>query len=595
NVHDDTNRPFLRDDIDVLCARCHTERQFVNGVEQAVQGDWGSAYYGTGNPGSHPMGTDVYNDRDTPEDSPVNLTAAGVFTYSYGATGAYNLGGHLTDGGTTPGSGSGVTCVTCHAVHGVQPDSDPPAGGTPPVPNLLTIAQPTAGGAYGGSVYDGNGDPRNALCEGCHNEGTATTIDPATGLTYSGSYNPNPGAQGYTHPCDDLGASGSAGVAAFPTDWPEGSSPGANVDPGPICETCHTPHPNHNEPYRPTILSASGSPILRATDVCGQCHGGGAGSHHPAGVSMGSLSDSAIENGDGILNCGDCHGGAQQSAHNWQQPGSFNLDPDWEPNTTGGTNYSDNGRTYEETTNKRFVPGSSKECADCHLSASPNPAPYAHHATGSETEYGEYQDTGTASHYLGDTNAGALNYANGNCPDGTAFNATTMDWPGGGWSRFDANGVNRIVCESCHDVQSSKNVPGTALLLHRYVEGDTDFTSTGYSYASELCEGCHGQNPSGKTHPLTGDIVDSTGLPLDSINNNPPAANPPNGNATYPGGTSRDSMNCDSCHQPHDADTNGGTYILEDNVTGTATGNTRGASIPDLRYNTFCKECHTDY
>jgi hypothetical protein len=215
--------------------------------------------------------------------------------------------------------------------------------------------------------------------------------------------------------------------------------------------------------------------------------------------------------------------------------------------------------------------------------------------TGGETEYGEYQDTGDASHYLGDTNPAALLYANGNVPDGTAFNATTDNWPGGGWSRFDSAGgnVNHIVCESCHELQSSKNVPGTALLLHSYIEGDP---SAGVgAYASELCEGCHGVNPGGKSHPLTGDIVDGTGAPLDSTSNDPPAANPPSGNATYPAGTGADSMNCDSCHQPHDADTNSGTFILEDNITGTAVGNTRGGAIPDLDYMTFCKDCHTSH
>jgi hypothetical protein len=309
---------------------------------------------------------------------------------------------------------------------------------------------------------------------------------------------------------------------------------------------------------------------------------------------MGLLSDPDVENGDGTLNCDDCHGGAQQSAHNWTAQGTFRLDPDWLPNSTGGLIYSDNGQADEAgNPNKRFVAGSSTQCVSCHLSGGPNPAPYTHHVTGGETEYTEYQDTGDASHYLGDTNAAALDYTAGNCPDGTVFDATLEDWPGGGWSRFDPAGTNRIVCESCHELQSSKNVADTALLLHRYVEGDP---SAGVGdYASELCEGCHGASPGGKAHPLTGDIVDGTGLPLDSTSNDPPAANPPAGNATYPAAATADSMNCDSCHQPHDADTNGGTYILEDNITGTATGDTRGGAIADLNFMPFCKNCHTNY
>jgi len=169
---------------------------------------------------------------------------------------------------------------------------------------------------------------------------------------------------------------------------------------------------------------------------------------------------------------------------------------------------------------------------------------------------------------------------------------TTTDWPGGGWSRFDDNGTNQVVCESCHELESSKNVAGTALLLHKYVEGDTNDSSAGSgSFASELCEGCHGTSPGGKTHPLTGDTVDSTGALLDNTSNDPPAANPPNGNATYP---ANNAMNCDSCHQPHDADTDSGTYILEDNVTSTGgAGDTRGTDIVDLTYHEFCRDCHT--
>jgi predicted CXXCH cytochrome family protein len=603
NVHDDTNKPFLQDDINVLCSRCHQGRQFVGGVESSTLGDWGN-FYGTDNPGSHPIGNDVFGDSDAPADSPVDLTATGAFNkvYDDGVPGSHYLGGHLTGGATNPVQDNGMTCVTCHAVHGSQTEAEWPAGGTRAMTNLLTIDQPTADGMFDGSVRNGNGDPRNALCEGCHGTDAiaAATIDTSTGSTYGtggGSEKVNPGVEIYTHPVDDLGAQADTGVSAFPANWPVGevASWGTNVDPGPICESCHTPHPNANS-NRTTILVGSGTPILRAlqADLCAECHAGGAGRHHPAGVSMGLLSDPAVEDGDGTLNCDDCHGGAQQTAHNWTSSGTFKLDPDWEPNSTGGVQFSDNGSTDEGINpNKRFVTDSSKECMDCHLSAGPNPAPYTHHATGGEAEYAQYQDTGDASHYLGDTSAAVLDYATGNCPDGTTFDATLEDWPGGGWSRFDTAGTNRIVCESCHELQSSKNVANTALLLHRYVEGDP--SAGAGDYASELCEGCHGPNPGGKVHPLTGDIVDGTGVALDSTNNDPPAANPPGGYATYPAGTTADSMNCDSCHQPHDADTNGGTYILEDNITGTAVGNTRGDTIPDLNYMPFCKNCHTNY
>ncbi|MBI5117532.1 cytochrome c3 family protein, partial [Candidatus Poribacteria bacterium] len=435
NVHDDTSKPFLQDDIDQLCARCHKLRQFVGGSDQAVQGAWGSGYYGTSNPGSHPMGTDVYGDSDSPANSPINITGAAVFTYAYGATSAHNLGGHLIDGATTPGSGAGVTCATCHSVHGVQTDADPPSGGTAPVANLLTIDQPTATGGFD-NAQDGNGDPRNALCEGCHYT-TATTIDASTGAAYGGSYRPNPGASAYTHPVDDLGASMEASVSAFPQYWPVSSSSATNVSPVPICESCHTPHPNANS-NRANIVAASGTHILRApeddslaTYICFQCHDFtlGAG-HHPSNVAMGRMGDSVIGNNDATLTCSDCHSGA----HNWTTLG-LGLDPQWEP--------AGNGRSRLSSV-ERVTAGASKECEDCHYNNNTIPCP-----TNNSTNGGgavshtwrtstSYQDIGEGTHYLGTT---TMDYALGSF-GGSSFNATSDDWSGQGqanarWSRFD--------------------------------------------------------------------------------------------------------------------------------------------------------------
>lgn len=600
-VHDDSNRPFLQDDIDVLCARCHDDRQFVDGTAKPVQGDWGDAY-GLLNPGSHPMGTDVYDDSD--QNSPVDLTDAGVFNLPYGVSEGYNLGGHLIDGVVDPGNGNGMTCVTCHAVHGTQLDFDPPIGGTPASPNLLVIPQPTDDGPYDGTVYNGNGDPSNALCEACHTGFEQQTMDAGTGAAYTGEHSANPGAISYTHPADDLGAAGSFPSQAFPVDWPIGSSSGLNSAYSVICESCHTPHPAANID-RETILAASGTHILRASEdpadpqyICTQCHDlTGAGIEcHPANVPMGRMFDPDIGNGDEILTCTDCH---FTRAHNWTGS-EITMDPDWEP--------AGNGRGPEEL--ERTSANTSKECEDCHYSDNTLPGPTNNDSDDSSpvthswrTSSG-YQDIGEGTHYLGSS---SMDFSLG-LFNGIPFNATTDYWTGQGqpnprWSRFDGE-LGHVVCESCHELESDKNVPGTALLLAQYSEGGTGPDDD----PSGLCEGCHGHSPGGggTPHPMTGDIVSRTGLPLDTGSQYIRPAGP-EGNATF-SGVDGIGMNCDSCHQPHDADTEGGTYIYESgegvpdekvhDVTGVPLPdgniptNYRGFDVEDLQDAPFCDSCH---
>jgi len=68
SVHDDSNRPFLRDSINAICARCHTQRHYVGGVDKTgalvEPGKWGDSYRGKKNPGSHPVGEDVVAGRE---------------------------------------------------------------------------------------------------------------------------------------------------------------------------------------------------------------------------------------------------------------------------------------------------------------------------------------------------------------------------------------------------------------------------------------------------------------------------------------------------------------------------------------------------
>jgi hypothetical protein len=597
----------------------------VGGAPSNTEDAWGN-FYGVLNPGSHPVGTDVLGDDSDTGNSPIDITMVSVLDYEYGAQESHNLGGHLIGGGVA--GAAGVGCVTCHAVHGVQHEIMWPAGGTNAAPNLLAIDQPTVGGMFGGSVRNGNGDARNALCEGCHtNDPANPTMDASTGLAYGGTNQVNPGGSVGTHPVDDLGAAGSAGVSAFPAGWPTGGAPDPSVSPGPICESCHTPHPAANAASRADIMAsaASGTHILRALEddtsadyLCIQCHSFAEGAgHHPSNVDMGSMGDSTIGDQLGQLTCGDCHE-AGNGAHNWAGAG-VGLDPDWIP--------AGNGRG-PAATERNFV-GTSTTCENCHYNEGGLAGPTNNVGNGGgaishawRTDSPGYQDIGDATHFLG-TNA--MDYGLGFF-NGGAFDATSANWTGQGqanarWSRFDGASAEtgHVACESCHDIEADKNVPGTALLLAFYRDGEQS-SVVADADASELCEGCHGTSPggSGTPHPMTGDTVSRTGLPLsttteafirpaDEIMNIASGASN-DSRATFSGDNE---MNCDSCHQPHDADTDGGTYIYDSgqgitpldgalvhDVTNgglggaDGDGNYRGAGITALEDATFCDSCH---
>jgi nitrate/TMAO reductase-like tetraheme cytochrome c subunit len=358
------------------------------------------------------------------------------------------------------------------------------------------------------------------------------------------------------------------------------------------------------------MLASAGSHILRAAEsdadeatyLCLQCHdfdSDGAG-HHPSNVPMGRMSSSLIGNQDPTLTCGDCHA-AGGGAHNWAGAG-VGLDPQWVPAGNGrGT------RAVELNTASL-----SESCEDCHFGEDAMLTPLG--PTNNSDDDGSlvthtwgvdspaYQDIGEGSHYLGATSM--------------AYNSTgaldllgSDNWSGGGWSRFsDATGG--VSCESCHDLEADKNVAGTALLLEYHADGSA-------ADPSALCEGCHGSSPGGGTpHPMTGDIVSRTGIALSTTTmayTRSPADVLLDSRATYP---VADAMNCDSCHQAHDADTNGGTYIYDSgegmtglaggaaahDVTGTIVDGADGripyqnfrpsSGVTDLSDENFCDSCH---
>ena len=322
---------FLISDIDGLCARCHPSRQFESGVASTVEGAWGPnvGYNQTtpadGNPGSHPVGTDIIGDSDA--NSPIVDTVIGLVTY--GASAAYNLGPKAI-GGSQADLTTGMGCVTCHMVHG----SDI----LDPVEDLLAVDQVS-------SPANGAGEPNNALCEACHQ-------GPAPGA-YAGGFFPNPGAGAGTHPVDNYYNAGTAWTIVPPASWPLGDG-GDNGGVDLICETCHMPHPlaAMSNPNQPDPIVATNSHILRNTDneICDNCHiGGSIAAHHPVGAGLmvaGTFVDANIGDQDEDMECSDCHNG--QGAHNWTGEWRVGLDPDWVP--------TDNGRG-SETEAARFVDG----------------------------------------------------------------------------------------------------------------------------------------------------------------------------------------------------------------------------------------------
>lgn len=608
NPHEDGNRPFIvtavaGTNLSNLCAKCHPNR-----LNAGNDGSGAWAGYGATNPGSHPAGANVYTDPDT--NSPINATALGI--RNYGVVADFRLGPKVVTGAAGLASGTGMTCVTCHSVHGVESaDGGVVVAGTPNE-DLLAVAGTgsMSGHANGGQAANA----RNPLCEACHVGPTAW--DPAAGAAYAGTNVPNPGNTAYTHPVDDLNASMSLGVLLFPKAgdaqanlWPNRTNGPSNVGTAPVCESCHIPHPNASTAAQTSAPATvvSGTHLLRDAEgvVCGRCHSSFAG-HHPAEVDMGRFADTAIVPTGTTLRCGHCHTGA--GGHNWTANRQLGLNPNWEP--------ANNARPHSAgQTNANM----SKECVDCHL---PSTGPSATHASPTQnagtsgdtiiltkayrTEQ-EYTDSGEGTHYLGTT---ALNYATGvigTAATGTTFNASTTAWPRGGFSLW-GSAAGTVVCESCHVLNPNWADNTTAMLPIFYQEGSQ---ATSEAYRNQFCTGCHGATPGGGTpHPMSGanitkaQEINPPRSPVTLITTSGSYANVPvgqalpgawTGNSTYP---AADRMNCDSCHQPHDAPTNSGTWIIDTLRANTTSGVTIGSNSPGRLgtpavYQAFCTECHT--
>lgn len=582
NPHDDTLRPFLKADIGVLCVRCHVLRGYLNGTEQkgpgARAGTWQIATYGgTANPGSHPMGEDVVPGRAGGPEVAIPAT----FRVRFPSTpGQWSLGGHLSGGDT-----GGVVCVSCHAVHGTAPDPDDPlTSGVPAAPSPSFLVIPQAVVSIAGSptpVPNGNGES-NALCEACHGVGNNPPVA-AGGATWAdAAHNVAPGKKGaFPHPVDSYPSNYDTGVTVFPEGWPSGAATiaGDRVSPVPICESCHVPHPAAvRSGGRLDVKPGAGPYILRAATtkttmpetLCDLCHGTPFKGHHPVGKTFHSggvpyLQSVSRAAGD-RLTCGTCH----TTAHDWKRPGEAGLDPFWLP--------SNNGRGATQALDM-YNKDMSKTCMDCHYAmdgdaASVNPSMGSAQTVidASDKEYAHYQkvDRGNGTHYIGLINEGPT-AAWVLAPILDIFDATRT-WKAqktefreglsDGWARFggiDQKGYRVLVCESCHELEPDRNGGFRHLLLAPYEEGRNgiDEFPGDRDGRDILCESCHGV-PKG-THPMSGMVVSRTEKTLDPKSEW--VRQTILGTATLdPVGSF---MSCDSCHQPHDANTDSYSWCID--------------------------------
>ncbi len=632
NVHDNgTNQPFLRLPIESLCSDCHANRHYVAGANVqggAAPANWVIGNTRAGNPGSHPVGADVtsaWNGTWT------SITINTIFENAFGTStqaagvGDWVAGGHLNDGTLT----GGVTCVTCHAVHGQKIDLDNtgqnPAVNAVPNTNFLVIDQasstPTATPAAisGRSVANGAG-LANPLCTGCHNGSLSVDYGNASALAGSAF---DPGASGYTHPLMGIIPNGEW-VTAFPTFWPTGSTTTYNTGNTPvaICESCHTPHPlaNQNATVQRDDIVAIGATnygfITRdaTADLCANCHlAGGNSAHHPVGMTydssgVGGGSTSPLVNVTGaagdVLSCSTCH--ANSGAHNWTGMAVVGLDTNWKP--------LNNARSTVAATDA-IADSMSVTCINCHNdmdSDAANFSPTMHALIGTEPQY---QIIGQGTHYLGWTlDTPAVMSSNLQPRISSVYNTAGYAWsdstnyPGanGGWPRFatDAGNGLGLVCESCHELQPAKNNgAGGHLLLADFVEGQNGNDPAGQD---GLCVACH--QPPG-THPTTGSNVSRTGAPLNIDTTKAWLTTYVSGSKDATWDIGNNKLSCDSCHQVHDANTQSAAFILDAldaDVSLNATDYVPPGSIPDGTsfvpyypdgtkpgdYATFCAYCH---
>jgi hypothetical protein len=461
-------------------------------------------------------------------------------------TAGWNAGGHRQGALAT----GGMTCATCHAVHGNETtDYTSNADGT------FQVATEVAG-LEDLTVILGATPPATGvepICLGCH------VNDPVMG----------PGSTGATHPIGTTGPwaidpdPGTTGNIPPGTKWG-----GTGTNPVIVCQSCHKMH----------CANVTSSPLIGPLDGanrnsnCNLCHSDTTlGGHHPSNIPYppagpGNANWPAAPVSEATaMTWAAANPGAQAN------DGELYVFPGGEMNCSTCHASLFSGGAHNNTARGSFFPGlsglnsNSEMCVDCH---GVNPSPRTN-SVGAGTGAGTALQ---ASHYLG--------------PIITPSYARTAAWSGGGTSKYRmvAGLPANIICESCHTVKespaslASNNGLGFAgairvsvplLLESSGNNGITYYTSSSDTTAgrTDMCTGCHGAAPAGgnsssaggsATHPTISygmTAAASTGI---TVTMGDPATR---STVTL---TSDSRVNCESCHRPHDAAQGSGALILEE-------------------------------
>lgn len=136
-----------------------------------------------------------------------------------------------------------------------------------------------------------------------------------------------------------------------------------------------------------------------------------------------------------------------------------------------------------------------------------------------------------------------------------------------------------LICLSCHTFRPGAIVSGDAGKTGHLLARSGNPVEWGDDPGVYLCTGCHGVSPGtgkgekGHTHPLMNARAESLTSPAE-----PPVTTTASGR-----------VNCDSCHRPHEARTEGGYYILE--KIDSPNRDPR-AIHPPIDFTTLCFTCH---
>ncbi len=563
NPHDNTNRPFLRVPINDLCEKCHQHRE--------------NSGYGINNTeGTHPVHKQPIDEVEGASPIEVQPEFKVDFPQAYPSeNGKYTEGVHWTLGGhLSQGRDGTMECITCHTVHGRER--------TGPVAEKLLAVDPVK-------------EHADLFCEGCHRG--------KRGDNLASPPFPNPGgttAPRTYHPADDDTSNGIGRIVNIksPNGWVFGK--GGEV----LCTTCHKPHGAlKNSP----ILN----PPVEQKTFCEECHSTPF-SHHPSGNNSG---------GSGI-NSGKPHASSRQVVIPPGFPAGITYG-----NPTPSTLYCSSCHRAHNASCKPILVincadnDSCSICTTCHQKFNPT---------------WQTDDNWKSTHFMGDPTASVIDKVT---VTGMVFGTQpgyfdqyppiNKDvWPESGlYSRYGGVDGKSITCCSCHSFAVGNLTAGdadqtpylgpvlapgfqpsdlTSGLLARagsfkeWLESDVfDYTIGGdrgtiRKSTKYLCTGCHGNTPN--SHPSGGE-----GFTHPLMNANGSNLNPlPPPKLTY-----NKHVNCESCHQAHEADSRGGFFILrlvdtkfskdDPSVPSAIPDPYKVMNRTDIEFAPLCQKCHVGY